>query len=254
LCVGADVSALAAGACALPLLRRAPAWPDASAHTAAFWHASLLLAAFAPLAWAVAPPRVIPAYVRSLSVAGEINVIEFSDFECPFCRALHPVLSAAIAPYGTRVHFVRKSFPLPGHVHSREAARAYLCAGAQGRGDAMADWLFAADDVSAASCTREAAALGLDLSQFVACVVDPATEATVARDAAAIESSDFRGLPTVWIGTQRILGYDRSAGAEPYATALARSASGDDTRPRIAPLAVVALLALLTLLPALRRR
>lgn len=254
LCTGADACAVAAGICALPLLRRAPDWPDAPARTAAIWRASLVLAALALPAWAVSQPTTVPAYVHSLCLPGKINVIELSDFECPFCRALHPVLSAAIAPYGERVHFVRKTFPLKGHEHSREAARAYLCAQAQGRGDAMADWLFGADDVSAASCTRQAAALGLDVSRFVACAVDPATEATVARDAAAIEAADFQGLPTVWIGAQRLIGFDRAAGATRYTEALARAASHDDTRPRIVPLAVVAALALLALRPLLRRR
>jgi uncharacterized membrane protein/predicted DsbA family dithiol-disulfide isomerase len=254
LCTGADLCALAAGVCALPLLRRTPAWREDSARAAGAWRAALVVAAFAPPAWAVSQPTRIPAYVRSLGEAGKINVIEFSDFECPFCRALHPVLSAAIAPYGTRVHFVRETFPLKGHVHAREAARAYLCARMQGRGDAMADWLFGAGDLSAANCTKAAAALGLDLSRFIACLVDPATEATVARDAAEIEAADFRGLPTVWIGAQRILGFDKSAGAARYTDALARAANHEDTRMRVVPLAVVAVLALLALRPALRRR
>ena len=137
---------------------------------------------------------------------------------------------------------------------AREATRAYLCASAQGRGDAMADWLFSADDVSAGSCTKQAATLGLDLSRFVACVVDPATEATVTREAAAIEAADFQGLPTVWIGAQRLIGYDSSTGAARYGNALARAANHDDTRPRLVPLAIVAVLVLLALRPLLRRR
>jgi protein-disulfide isomerase/uncharacterized membrane protein len=254
LCTGADVCAVIAGVCAVPLLRRAPAWPDVSVRAAAAWRAAIILAALALPAWAISQPTRVPSYVRSLSVPGKVNVIEFSDFECPFCRALHPVLSAAIAPYAERVHFVRKSYPLRGHAHAREAARAYLCASAQGRGDVMADWLFAADDVSAESCTQQAAALGLDVSRFVACVADPATEATVAREVAAIDTADFQGLPTVWIGAQRLIGYDSSAGAARYDKALARAASGDDTRPRVLPLAVVAALALLALRPVLRKR
>ena len=242
--MGADVCALAAGACALPLLRNASRVPAPLERTRALWHGLLVIAAFAPPAWAVARPSERPAYVQALSVPGKINVIEFSDFECPFCRAMHPVLKAALGPYGTRVHFVRKTFPLIGHAHSRDAARAYLCAGALGRAEAIADWLFAADDVSAESCAKQAAVLGLDTGAVRGlCRRRRRPSRRVARDAAAIEAADFQGLPTVWIGAQRIIGFDRDASPAAYAAALDRAARHADTRPRPAPLLAVFVLA-----------
>jgi predicted DsbA family dithiol-disulfide isomerase/uncharacterized membrane protein len=255
LCVGADVGAVLAAACALPLLRNralglvlAP-----TARARAFSHGLVVLALFAPPTWALTRPTHVPAYVNALSVAGKINVVEFSDFECPFCRGLHPVLDAVLAPYGERIHFVRKSYPLPGHRHARDADRAYLCAGAQGKAEAMADWLFETDDLSAKSCARHAASLGLEMSRFEACVSDPATERTIKSEMAAIRHDGFHGLPTVWIGSSTIEGFDKRKGSAPYVSALARAEAHDPMQHALLPWALLALATCAVLLPALRR-
>jgi protein-disulfide isomerase len=196
---------------------------------------------------------MMPPYVAALASAGKINVVEFSDFECPFCRALHPVLERALAPYGDRAHFVRKVYPLPSHAHGQDAARAYICAQAQGRGEEVADALFAATDVSAAACVRHAAALALDLALFERCLRDPATQRLLVRQIDAIARSGMRGLPTVWIGDQVIEGFDRGAGAAPYAAALERAARGERTNTAARPWLVLAALVAAVLLPAARR-
>lgn len=255
LCVGVDVAALLTALCALPLLRnqshaRALA-PGASAR--ALSHGLVVLALFAPPTWAFTRRTHMPAYVQSLSAPGKINVIEFSDFECPFCRGLHPVLKAALAPYAERIHFVRKSYPLPGHRHARDADRAYLCASAQGKGEAMADWLFETNDLSAKSCAKRAAKLELDATRFDACIDDSATEQTIKREMAAIRRDGFHGLPTVWIGSDVIEGFDTTKGATPYSSALARAEKRGPVQQAFLPWALLALATCVVLLPALRR-
>jgi protein-disulfide isomerase len=252
LCVGADVPAVAGAACALPLLRaRLPI--TLGPRVSALGRASIVLALFAPPVLAYSRPTPVPAFVGSLSVRNKINVIEFSDFECPFCRRLHPVLMSALAPYGDRVHFVRRSFPLPSHRHARDAARAYHCAAAQGEGEALADRLFAATDLSPRECARQAVALGVDAKRFDDCVRDPATDAAIDRDIAAIRASGFHGLPTVWIDRHVIEGFDSQTGAAPYTAALARAGRPAPLSRTILPWALLTLATLAALLPGRRR-
>ena len=107
---------------------------------------------------------------------GKINVVEFADYECPFCRLLHDRLKAIIKDYPGKVNFVRLNMPLQSHPSARHAARAGLCAEAQGKGDAMADRLFSAEDLSPAANRRAAAELGLDVAEFERCVASPDTD------------------------------------------------------------------------------
>src|SRR6185503_6117111 len=96
------------------------------------------------------------AVVRAVYEPGKINVVEFADFECPYCRALHPVLKRVIQDYpADRVHFVRKHVPLEMHELARPAARAAVCTEEQGKGEAMADALVQAE-LSEAAIRRAA--------------------------------------------------------------------------------------------------
>jgi protein-disulfide isomerase/uncharacterized membrane protein len=254
LCVGADVSALLAAACAATLLRaRLPIALGTGARALA--RGLVALALFAPPVFAYSRATPVPPFVGALGVAGKINVIEFSDFECPFCRRLHPVLMSALAPYGDRVHFVRKSFPLPSHRHARDAARAYVCAAAQSpdKGEAIANRLFSAADLSAAANARSAAALGVDMERFEACVRDAATDAAIDRDVAAIRAGGFHGLPTVWIGRHVIEGFDSRGGTEPYTAALARAGKPRPLSRTVLPWAFLVLVTLAAAVPARRR-
>jgi protein-disulfide isomerase/uncharacterized membrane protein len=252
ICLGVDVAAVAAGAIALSLLRRR-AWPPPvrawDARVA--WLAALAFALAAPWTWASARPEQPPAYVRALQKPGVVTVVEVSDFECPFCRALHPVLDDVLEAHGARVRLVRISIPLPGHRHARGAARAYHCAEAQGRGEPMADVLFSSE-LTPDKIAVYARSIGLDTERFAQCIADPATDRRIDRDVAAVVAAGFDGLPAVWIGDRRILGFDRSAGAEPYEAALARALHGPGLGAYL-PWVALGALALVVLLPAVRR-
>jgi uncharacterized membrane protein len=93
-----------------------------------------------PALWVlVMPAPPVPAVIRALYEPDKINVVEFADFECPYCRKLHPVLKDVIRSYPAGdVHFVRKHVPLAMHENARPAARADICAEAQGKGEILA--------------------------------------------------------------------------------------------------------------------
>jgi hypothetical protein len=105
------------------------------AEIAAFYRASLLIpwlaagaaALFIPFLWGaypVIPPP--PAEIAALQVPGKVTILSFTDFECPFCRALHPTMEA-VTHDRSRVALVRKMMPLSGHPGALPAALAYVC-------------------------------------------------------------------------------------------------------------------------------
>jgi predicted DsbA family dithiol-disulfide isomerase/uncharacterized membrane protein len=223
LCVIVDVSAIIAGAAA-PVAyraganRRDPAWP---------WMAATALWAFLPLAWAKAlPPPEVPAQISALWKPGAINVVEFADFECPYCRLLHPLLAEVMDAYAGRIHFTRLNMPLGSHPRARDAARAYSCADDLGMGDRMADALFAGEDIGPTGCERIAASLGIALETFRACVASASTEQRIESDIRRFREAKLRGLPAVFVGKRLLVGMQR---AETLREAFAEAALQDQT-------------------------
>ena len=93
---------------------------------------------------APALPPGTPAFVQRAQASDALTIVEVVDFECPFCREMQRRLASAIARAHVPVRIVRKMMPLPRHPHALQAALAWCCAEAQGKGDAMAEALFAA--------------------------------------------------------------------------------------------------------------
>jgi protein-disulfide isomerase len=203
------------------------------------WLGGVIAALGLPAAIAeIQPPPPVPPSVARLWVPDQVTIVEFSDFECPFCRLAHPHIEEALAAWkGKPVHFVRKTMPLPAHPHARDCSRGYVCAARQGKGDAMADRIFRNDDLSIESIESSAAALGLDMNAFRACRAAPETDQAIDADVAFVRAADFQGLPTVWIGDQKLLGARETA---EYSAALAHAASGESASTgRFWPLAAV---------------
>lgn len=152
-------------------------------------------------------PEVVSRELRG-APAGQVTVVDFVDFECPYCRENHALLAPLLDEHRDRVRVVRKHVPLRMHRHAQHAARAACCGEALGKPDEIAEALFAAapDTLTPEGCERIAAAHGLPLERFRACVRDPATDARIRADAAAFQATRARGLPTVWIGEQRLEG------------------------------------------------
>src|SRR5262249_40942163 len=130
---------------------------------------------------------------------------------CPHCRAMHAVLVRLLAEEkdNPRLHFVRVAVPMPSHARARPAARAFVCARAQGKADEMAEALFAAPDLAPEGCERLAAARGLSLPAFRACVAAPETDRLLDADAAWVRRASPRGLPVVWVQDRMFFGAQR---------------------------------------------
>ena len=155
-------------------------------------------------------PAGTPAFVVKAQQPGVVTVVELLDFECPFCRRLAPNLAEALAKAHVPVRVVRKMVPLPMHPHALPAALAWCCAAAQGKGDAMADALFAAppDELTTEGCEKIAAQVGCDLDRYRRDL--PAMVGVVAADMLDARAGDVHSLPTVFVGPQRVVGANHS--------------------------------------------
>src|SRR4029079_15903802 len=124
---------------------------------------------------------------------------EVVDFECPFCRRMQQRLDAEIAQAGAPVRVVRKMLPLPAHPHAMPAALAYCCADAQGKGDAMAAALFAAnpDDLTPEGCEKLAASIRCDVDRSRRAL--PQAETRVDAEMKEVRAAGVRSLPTLFI-------------------------------------------------------
>ena len=137
--------------------------------------------------------RVGPANAR-------VTIVEFSDFQCPFCRryALDAV-PAIRRQYPADVAFVFRNWPLPVHQHSYDAAKSAECAGAQGRFDAYHDALFAQQGMIGtkpyAEFAREAGVR--DSQVFAACLAKPGKVPSIETDMADAQAVGGHGTPTI---------------------------------------------------------
>ncbi|HEX8794582.1 MAG TPA: thioredoxin domain-containing protein [Polyangiaceae bacterium] len=157
----------------------------------------------------LAPP--VPVVIRdemARTPAGEATVVDFVDFECPFCRMTHAELEPLLEEHAKQVRVVRRQMPLRSHPHAMDAARAACCGEQLGKGDAMANALFTApeDDLTPEGCEKLAASLGLPLDAYRACVKNAATDALIDADKAEFKAAGGFALPTIWIGDTRFVG------------------------------------------------
>lgn len=154
------------------------------------------------------PTAVVPMATAEgpMSTADGTTIVEYVDFECPFCRAMAKKLTQAISDCGKPVHVVRKMVPLPIHKHALVAALAWCCADELGKGDEMAEALFTADpsDLTPEGCEKIATDLGLSVEAFRAKL--PAARARVNADLSEANAVDVHYLPTLEVGGQRLVG------------------------------------------------
>jgi protein-disulfide isomerase len=140
-----------------------------------------------------------------------IEIIEFSDFQCPFCQRANPTVRQVLQTYGDRVRFVYRHFPLGNHPNARPAAEASQCAAEQGKFWEYHDRLFANQSrLGEADLKQSAAELGLDTTKFNACVDTHKYRAQVEADMKAGEEAGVNGTPAFFVNGRMI------GGAQPF--------------------------------------
>lgn len=209
-CMVSDVSALLL--LVAVWVRQRSAWDPPESRILPLAGSALLTFALvvpAGLTFVVKPklPKVI-ADELAKTPRGQVTIIDFADFECPWCRLNHQELMPLLEAHKGEIRLVRKQVPLSMHAHAMTAALAAVCAEKYGKGDVIAEELFSIDpmELTPAACEKMATTAGIDLGAFRACVKDDATIARVLADKEEFKASGGLGLPTVWIGVERVNG------------------------------------------------
>jgi protein-disulfide isomerase len=160
------------------------------------------------------PPRLMVAAANGPSrgaVTAPVQMIEFSDFQCPFCLRAHATVEQVLKTYGDRIHFVYRHYPLPSHPAARPAAEASACAAEQGKFWPYHDRLFEQPSrLSAADLKQDAVDLGLDAGRFNACVDSKKYKAQVDADVRDGDDAGVNGTPAFFINGRML------SGAQPF--------------------------------------
>ena len=143
----------------------------------------------------------------------EITIIEFSDYECPFCQKwVNEVLPRLREKYGDKVRLVYRDYPLIGlHDNAAPAAEAANCANDQNRYWDYHDLLFAgANGLNRAAYESYAESLGLQMDEFKACLDDRRHQKEVEADVQFASELGVQSTPTFFINGLALVG------AQPY--------------------------------------
>jgi protein-disulfide isomerase len=140
-----------------------------------------------------------------------VTIVEFSDFECPFCKRASATVDQVMERYKEKVRLVFRHYPLPSHQNAQSAAEAAVCAHRDGKFWAYHDLLFrnqnalGEDDLK--KYAREA---GLDEAAFASCLNSGTATAVVDKDTADGEAVGVNGTPAFFINGRPL------SGAQPY--------------------------------------
>ena len=135
-----------------------------------------------------------------------VTVIMFSDFQCPACAAVHPILKKIAAEYADKVRFVVRDFPLINiHENAFSAALAANAADKQGKFFEYSEILYRNQDkLDRASLIKYAADLGLNTKRFELDLSDEKTAAEVRKDMADGKGYGINGTPTVYVNGVKV--------------------------------------------------
>jgi len=146
-----------------------------------------------------------------------IQLVEFSDYECPHCAQAYVVLKDLLSRYKDQIHFTSHHFPLSnvcndqmtqtGHEHACRAAVAAECAADAGKFEPFSTLLFAnqgsLDDKSIAGYAKQ---VGIDAGEFEKCLASPKPTERITEDVKAAVKAGVRSTPTFFINGRRIEG------------------------------------------------
>ncbi len=160
-------------------------------------------------------PYRVPVDVADAPVRGNpkapVTVVEFSDFQCPFCARARPVVQQVRDTYGDKVRWVFRHFPLSFHASAEKAGEAAACAQEQGKFWQMHDRIWADHTkLAIADLKADAAALGLDVAAFDKCLDSGQTAARIERDQEEGAGYGVSGTPAFFVNGRLL------SGAQPF--------------------------------------
>ncbi|GAA2042352.1 Na+/H+ antiporter NhaA [Agromyces tropicus] len=165
------------------------------------------------------------------------QIVEYGDFECPFCSRATGSIDAVLEHFGDDVLWIWRHLPLESvHPHAKLAAQAYEAAALQGRFLDMSRALFEHQDaLEPDDLCRYAKDLGLDVDRFLADLRSPAVVRRVEDDQIDAELMDLHSTPTFFVGGKRHIGPWDSRSLIRGLEASVRAAPAAETAPDVAP-------------------
>jgi protein-disulfide isomerase len=152
-----------------------------------------------------------------------VTIVEFTDFQCPACAAMHPVLEDVLKSYGNKVRLVVRDFPLNQHENARKAAEAANAANAQGKFFEYVSVLFKNQKaLDVPSLKKYASEVGLDRVRFDAALERGMYAAEVKKDVSDGELYGVGSTPTIFVNGVQL----RVLSAEGLRAAIDRAAGG----------------------------
>jgi protein-disulfide isomerase len=139
-----------------------------------------------------------------------VTIVEFTDFQCPYCKRSQETLKQVETTYADKVKFVERQYPLPFHNRAKPAAEAALCAKEQGKFWEMHDKLFPSQSMEDADIQRFAKEIGLNEKKFNKCLTEHKMMPRIETDIADGQKYGVRGTPHFFINGKPI------SGAQPF--------------------------------------
>ncbi len=161
-----------------------------------------------------------------------VSIIEFSDFQCPYCREAQPTIKQILKEYPEEVRMTFKHLPLDIHDRAFASAQAAFCAGEQNSFWQYHDALFAATDFSPDALNKLAGTLGLKLDTFRECLSSETSRAAVMKDLSEARRLGINSTPTFVVNGKLVRG---NVGFGEFKELIDRELKLVHTRPRTAP-------------------
>ncbi len=156
------------------------------------------------------PPRIAVSLDDDASkgpLKAPIIIVEFSDYQCPYCSKAESTVTDVLKKYGDKIHFVYRDYPLSFHQNAEAAAEAAECAKDQGKFWEMHNAMFANQDkLASADLVTTAAGLGLDKDKFKACLDSGQKKQEVQNDFQDGQKYGVTGTPTFFINGIKLVG------------------------------------------------
>lgn len=142
------------------------------------------------------------------SATAPVTIVEFSDFQCPFCKRVQPTLTQLLTRYSDKIKLVYRDFPLDSlHPEARKAAEAARCANDQGKFWPYHDLLYAgAPKAGPEQLKAHARTAGLDLSAFEQCLSSGKYQAAVQKDVEDGARAGVTGTPAFFVNGRALTG------------------------------------------------
>jgi protein-disulfide isomerase len=137
-----------------------------------------------------------------------VTIVEFSDFECPFCRQSFPIIRSLVEEFKENVRYVYRDFPLESiHPNARLAAKAGYCAHQQNLFWPLHDKLFQnQNNLSRTDLVSYAQQVGLNQQEFLTCLDSKAADDEINLDITEGQAAGALGTPTWFINGNRVAG------------------------------------------------